>query len=104
MKTALRLQNARVYDVKDYFDILIGQQFALDVTEQSTPVQFFSNNDKAIDFEPGEMTVTGVAKNVGTCILIIMDSNYTAIKRMTITIFEVEANRIGIVAGEPEPK
>lgn len=102
MNVDVSFQFAKVYNI-DTFDVVKGQKFSL-FTDYAGSSRWLSENDPVL-----ALLVTGnnadvEAVTVGTSVILIMDDNYQALKKLTIRVVDAivePVKDLGLTAEPP---
>lgn len=98
----LVLKNAKVYDVSK-LDIMVGENFALELDTTIASVRWFSDNDPALGIQVSQDTksISVKALSEGETELWIVDAaNGNTAKKLYIKVFSEVAVSLGITPGE----
>lgn len=108
MKVNIDFQFAKIWDVQDRIDVVLGQKFSL-FTDSDTPVLWFANGDQVLSITERDTDADFEATSLGNSILQIM-SPEPELKQLRLfhinIVSEISepAKTLGLKAGQPEPK
>lgn len=86
MQVNATFSNVKAYDVTK-FDVVKGEHFALD-SDAPDGVRLFSDNDPALNISVSGSGAQVSADNLGTSVLVYVDSNWNRLKELRITVVE----------------
>jgi len=104
MKVNIILESVKIYDVGDRLDIVIGQQFGIEVLEAEVMPEIFANRDPVLEIDNDG--IHAHALSLGESVLRFMDGT-TVVKDLTIAVVEAtgpNATTLGGSLGDPVPK
>jgi hypothetical protein len=107
MKVNVDFQFAKVYNVEERIDVVLGQKFSLYTDADPTPIEWFANNDEVLQIKTNGSSADVEALSLGTSIIQIQDEGASIVKKLVINIVSeiVEpAKTLGVTAEPPVPK
>lgn len=105
MQVDISFAVAKVYDIKEWLDIVKDQEFIIH-TDATTKIIFFSNNDEVLSLKEEGKDIRGITKEIGSSTILIMDDKYTRLRTIQINVVAtVEmTSTLGVTFGNEEPK
>lgn len=102
MQVDISFSVAKVYDFKEWVDIVKGEDFVIH-TDAANKIHFFSNNDEVLSLKEEGKDIKGNAKEIGNSTILIMDENYTRLKTIQINVVATVdmVSSIGLSTGDP---
>ena len=107
MNVNVDFQFAKVYDVEEKIDVVIGQKFSFFTDADATPIEWFANNDQVLAITANGSSADVEALSLGTSIIQIQNEGASIIKKLVINIVSAitePAKTLGVTADEPVPK
>jgi len=106
MQVNIDFEFAKIYNIPDRVDVVVGQKFSL-FTDSETPILWFANGDPVLAITERDTSADLEATALGSAILLIMNS---ALEQQRIFHFNVvseivePAKTLGLQADPPVPK
>ena len=104
MKVNVDFQFAKVYDVQEKIDVVLGQKFSFFTDADHTPVLWFSDHDQVLSITDNGSSADIEATALGESIVLIMDSGLGIIKKLDITVVDAivePAKSLNVSADSP---
>lgn len=106
MKINISFQFAKVWDIPDRVDVVLGQKFSL-FTDSDTPIQWFANGDPVLAITERDTSADLEATALGSSILLIMDQNLSQLRKLDFNVVDAiiePANTLNLTADPAVPK
>jgi hypothetical protein len=95
--------NVKVYDVQSRLDVVVGTVFSIEILDQPTPLEVYTNNDPVLTID---QNLEVSAATVGESKIRFMDG-FQVVKDLHIVVAPSvgsEAVALGLTFGAPVPK
>lgn len=94
--------NVTAYDINKA-DVLVGETFTINLSDETEPVDFFFNNDSVLDINAEGTKAIVKALSFGDCV-IKLERNDVVLKKLYISVYTQQAVELNPVVGQPELK
>lgn len=104
MNIDIQFSFAKIYSIEKS-DIVKGQSFSL-ISDDTESRKWFVDNDEVLSQKVNGSIAEYTADNIGESTILIMDDNFTTLKKLTIKVVPSleQATSLGASAGQPENK